>query len=362
MEKSFVSSNLTGLWHANVIVAVLTLFFTIFPLAIERDPGKAKVYFLISAIAVLFAVAARFKYREFNKNKHINPLLISVLIALYYINIMFFGIYVGILENPAGLAVSFMGFIIVALTLFTVSPLFHLCLTFSAMTAFIIFSVSLKPVYFSTFDIANVLLAAIIAIVFGWHINRYKVLLESERNKFHSQSVIDELTQLKNRRDFTQIFQRYLKNYRSSDDWLCLAIIDIDNFKDYNDYYGHPKGDECLRAVGKVLGEMNDEMNVYAARIGGEEFALLWFEKNQKGVKNVISHLYKAIKDLNIPHEKSKVTPNITVSTGVYVMRCGASDDMHSIYKYADIALYEAKKSGRNCAIVGGEVLDHYKI
>jgi diguanylate cyclase (GGDEF)-like protein len=187
-------------------------------------------------------------------------------------------------------------------------------------------------------------------------------MLEDERNNYFDQSTIDELTQLKNRRDFQQTFKRYLVNYRTSDNWLCIAILDIDFFKYYNDHYGHPKGDDCLRAVGGVLNSLKDSHDVYSARVGGEEFALLWFEAEASHVDAIISHLQGLIKELKIPHEKSKVLPYVSISIGVFVERCGTCDDTQIMYDMADKALYNAKEGGRNCAIVFGDEIEQYKI
>jgi diguanylate cyclase (GGDEF)-like protein len=176
--------------------------------------------------------------------------------------------------------------------------------------------------------------------------------LENERNSFYSLSTIDELTQLKNRRDFTQAFQRFLVNYRQSDNFLCIAIMDIDFFKNYNDHYGHPKGDECLRSVGNILNNLQNSMGIYAARVGGEEFALLWFEKDSANADNIPALVRQKMCELNIPHEKSTVAPYVTVSIGVQIVKCGVSDYTHTLYDLADKALYAAKNKGRNCAVV----------
>ena len=368
MDKSFVRTNLIGLRQANAVVTALTLCFSVFPIMVENDLKKASVYFIISAVALLLALVSRHKY---NKKEQASRLFISILIGLYYANIMFFGIYIGVLNNPVGVAASFMAFLVVALFLFTASPLFKLSLIISATFSFIVTTVSVKiPVYW-TFDIVNVLIAAIITLIFDWQINKFRISselnanrLEEERDIYQGQSMVDELTQLKNRRDFMQTFQRYLTNYRSSDDLLCIAIFDIDFFKNYNDFYGHPRGDECLTAVGKAINDIRENLNVYAARIGGEEFALLWFEKDQvqAGVENVILRLFKTIRGLEIPHEKSNIAEYITVSAGIYIMQCGESNDIRAVYEFADMALYEAKKSGRNCAIVKSKTIDSYKI
>lgn len=369
VENSFANNNLMGLRQANVIVAVLALCFSVFPIVIKRSWPAAGVYFAAFFVALLLAITAKHKYKQYKNGNQVKRLHINALIVLYYANVMFFGIYIGVFAYPEGSASSFLVFIVVALFLFHTSPLFNLCLTVTALTVFLICSALVKTPYFWTFDLTNGLLAAIIGLIFGWQINKYRISavlslikLENERNLYLNQSIIDELTQLKNRRDFTQTFQRYLTNYRSTDDWLCISFIDIDCFKNYNDSYGHQKGDECLRAIGKTLNYMKDNMNVYAARIGGEEFALLWFEKNQEGAKKVISHIHKSIKDLDIHHEKSSAAQYITVSTGVYMMQCGSSTDMHSIYEFADKALYIAKESGRNCTVITGDSFELYTI
>jgi diguanylate cyclase (GGDEF)-like protein len=157
-------------------------------------------------------------------------------------------------------------------------------------------------------------------------------------------------------------FQRYLTNFRSFDKWLCVAICDIDFFKNFNDQYGHPMGDTCLRSVAGVLNSLMDNMGVYAARVGGEEFALLWFEKNASHVDEVLIHIAERIKELQIKHEKSKVSNYVTISIGVYIEQCGVSSNTKMLYDLADKALYTAKGSGRNCAIVTGSGIEQYKI
>jgi diguanylate cyclase (GGDEF)-like protein len=103
-------------------------------------------------------------------------------------------------------------------------------------------------------------------------------------------------------------------------------------------------------------------LDVYAARVGGEEFALLWFENELSHVDVVVSRLLDLIKDLQIPHEKSKVAPNVSISMGVFIEQCGADTDTQTMYDMADKALYNAKEGGRNCAIISGSMIEQYKI
>jgi len=105
-----------------------------------------------------------------------------------------------------------------------------------------------------------------------------------------------------------------------------------------------------------------ESMGVYAARVGGEEFALLWFEQDASHAGQIVSHVTSSIIGLKIPHEKSRVAQFVTISIGVYVERCGSPTDAQTLYDMADKALYTAKGSGRNCAIISGESIEEYKI
>jgi len=253
----------------------------------------------------------------------------------------------------------FLVFLVTAPMLMFVTPAFNLLLTVSSLIVFMILNHLFVPFETRLINMQLIFPVAPIAIFFAWFVNMYRTLasfnaikVEDERNKYRAQSTIDELTQLGNRRDFEQRFQRYLTNYRMNENFLCLAIMDIDYFKNYNDHYGHPKGDECLRSIGLALAGAWDNSSIYAARIGGEEFAVLWFEKDKNNAKNVILQIQQRISALKIPHEKSNVSPYVTFSIGVHIEKCGECDSTQDIYNSADNALYEAKDGGRNGAVI----------
>ena len=362
--------NLYSLRQGNIVAAILASFFAFFPIVLDHDPKKALFYFLTSFLALLFALASKREIQRVNRQKgQINKQFVYIFTVLYYINIMTFGMFLGVWTNPDNFAVTFMIFLVCALSLFIFSPVFTLCLTVCAMAAFSIAVVFVKSPEIYVSDISNVLFAGAISTFMCWRISVLRLAamlnankLEGERNKYMDESTIDELTKLRNRRDFMHTFQRYLVNYRSSDDWLCIGMADIDFFKNYNDHYGHPKGDDCLRAIGTAFNRLKETMGVYCARVGGEEFAMLWFEKDASHVDAVVKRIEKLIKTLKIPHEKSSVSEYVTMSVGVYVERCGASEDTQELYNLADQSLYTAKESGRNCAIIRGRDITQYQI
>ena len=364
MGKLFIG-NLYGLRQMNTIVAIFVSAFSLVPVFTERNFIKMGVCLVAAFIAAIVAYIANYKMqRTIPTNRFVYFLTI-----IFYTNLMMLGVYLCVLSAPEQLATLYLCFLICSLLMLINPPIFNLLLTIGAIVIFVIAgAIFKKPAIFIN-DLINTFIAGIISLYFGWQITKLRLglelsttLLEEERNKYLDQSTIDELTQLSNRRDFMNTFQRYLTNYRSFDTWLCISISDIDFFKNYNDHYGHPQGDVCLRAVGGAFNKLKESMGVYTARVGGEEFAMLWFEKDAANVDPVINKITELIRDLKIPHEKSKIGDYVTMSVGVYVERCGASSDVQTLYDLADKALYRAKGSGRNCAIITGREIEEYKI
>jgi len=364
MGKIFIR-NLNSLRQVNTIAAVLAGFYSIVPLVFYKDVGKAGIYLATAVVALALSLFTNYKMQ----GALVSNRLIYILTTIYYANLILFGLYLGVWASPGQFAVTFMCIMICALALLVNPPLFNLCLTLVAMSIFATTAIILKPHHLWVPDLCNLIFAGYISLFLNWQVTKLRLglelsanMLEDERNKYFDQSVIDELTQLRNRRDFMQTFQRYMSNYRNTDDWLCVAIADIDYFKNYNDHYGHPKGDDCLRGVGRVFNNLKDNLGVYTARVGGEEFALLWFEENITAIDTVVYEIMKSMSELQIPHEKSKVWPYVTLSIGIYVERCGSSNDTQTLYDMADKALYTAKNNGRNRAVINGAELKQYEI
>jgi len=363
MNKMF-SANLLNLSRMSTIVAVVCVCFTVFPVFYEQQFIKAGVYLLSALISFILSRYSNYLMQQIN----VNDKVIYLLIILFFSNIIIFCVHMDIWSQPVLTPPIFPIFLICSLLMFVISPLVNIIMILSAVSIYIIsdilFMTNTSMIYYSV----NAFAAALISIYFNWQIAKLRIglelstsMLEEEKNKYFDQSTIDELTQLKNRRDFMHHFHRYISNYRTSDYWLCIAIADIDYFKFYNDHYGHPQGDTCLRSIGEILNKIKDDLGIYTARVGGEEFAALWFEKDVTNVDNVIYQWIHMIKELKIPHEKSKVSDYVSMSIGVYISKCGSHNDVQVLYDLADKELYAAKGS-RNCAVISGDGIKQYKI
>ena len=151
----------------------------------------------------------------------------------------------------------------------------------------------------------------------------------------------DHLTGLANRRRFERQLEREVGRVQRFEHPFSLLMIDIDSFKNVNDTFGHDAGDEAIRRISKVLCEGTRGIDL-AARIGGEEFAVLLVETNKEGGFEVAERLRAAIKALEIPR-----AGRVTASFGVAECPTDAQTAAE-ILKAADIALYEAKRNGRD--------------
>src|SRR5690606_14073602 len=160
-------------------------------------------------------------------------------------------------------------------------------------------------------------------------------------------SQYDELAKISNRRTFDETLEVYFERARREDTALAILFIDVDFFKNYNDFYGHQKGDDVISTIARTIKNAIRHMD-FVARYGGEEFVVLLPETDAHGAYAVASNIFKAIDRLEIPHEKSHISDQITISLGITVYRSEENLDKDSLLQIADQALYRANQLGRN--------------
>ena len=159
---------------------------------------------------------------------------------------------------------------------------------------------------------------------------------------------VDALTSICNRREFDmRLLTEWQRSARAGLQ-LALLMIDIDKFKEYNDNYGHLRGDDCLTRVAQTLSSCMQRSSDTLARYGGEEFVALLPESDLEGAMDVAQQCLSAIRDAAIPHASSPVKPYLTISIGVAAIKPEHGTTMTLLVEKADIALYEAKKNGRD--------------
>lgn len=162
----------------------------------------------------------------------------------------------------------------------------------------------------------------------------------------------DEMTQLFNRRSFDRILGVEWSRHFLSASPISLLFMDVDYFKQYNDTYGHEKGDQCLIEIASVLKMNAKRANDYAVRYGGEEFAMILPNTSLSDAKKIAEHIHRDLHELGLEHERSDICPYVTLSIGIATAIPKENEICRVLFQKADQALYRAKESGRNCTII----------
>jgi len=160
--------------------------------------------------------------------------------------------------------------------------------------------------------------------------------------------MLDPLRGIPNRRRFDEIFELEWKRAERDATFLALIMIDIDFFKNFNDQYGHQIGDECLIQVAQTLVHSVHRPGDCLARYGGEEFACILPGTDIQGALRVAENMREEIEGLQIPHDRSSVSPYVTISLGAASILPARMNWPEKLLTGADHALYQAKDEGRN--------------
>ena len=176
-----------------------------------------------------------------------------------------------------------------------------------------------------------------------------ELALSEARARLEAMAGTDALTGLANRRRFDEAMALEWTRALREGTALSLAIVDVDRFKAYNDRSGHAAGDACLRSLARALADAGRRPSDLAARLGGEEFALLLPTTKPAGAYAIAELLRTLVEDQGHPHpEGGVVTVSIGFATAWPGPEGGGPETLEALYAEADAALYAAKRAGRN--------------
>ena len=166
----------------------------------------------------------------------------------------------------------------------------------------------------------------------------------------------DALTGLSNRRGLDRKVSVLWPFCARNNGNVGVIEIDIDFFKKYNDKFGHPAGDRCLKQIADIIQDSATRGTDIVARTGGEEFMVFVHEMNEDEIVKLALKIRSAIDEACIPHAYYGVSKYVTVSMGVAIVNPGMNNSFEQLYEEADRALYEAKNSGRHCVAYNGKI------
>lgn len=186
-----------------------------------------------------------------------------------------------------------------------------------------------------------------LSLLLAYRIN----LLKKQNSSLTLLSATDALTNLYNRRHFEERIPVEINRAKRDNKIFAFTLLDIDNFKKYNDTYGHQDGDKVLKDVAKALQDSFKRSHDIIFRLGGEEFGVIYSAKSVEEINFLVDKARKKIESLEIEHKLNLPKKVVTASFGLGILclkECNADTDVNKLYKSVDELLYKAKDSGRN--------------
>lgn len=329
-----------------------------------RESPHFVLDFIYSILSLIVVGAALFLFWAFSRFRNLRAFFYPAACTIVFFTIvltssLMIGVSNVVLQNQAMVLVAFLymlGFILSG-----IKPLHMLWIgSFAAIvTLFFLYFLNIP------YDLLMIGRTFIGSLLLGFSIS---VMLNSKEQRIFIKSKIseidekilrlqasellhlsqhDELTNVSNRRTFEEMFTHYYNLACKESTSLSVLFIDIDYFKNYNDFYGHQMGDQVISEVAKTIKSSIRHMD-FIARYGGEEFVVLLPETSAQGAYAVATNIYRAIDRLMIVHEKSLVSNHVTISLGITVFNGNPKISQDFLIQTADKALYRAKQLGRN--------------
>jgi len=211
----------------------------------------------------------------------------------------------------------------------------------------IIYSPHYQPWYSYPINIALIAAGIIICFLVSC-IVQCKFELKHIKVHFNDMAITDPLTNTYNRRYVDENIDRLVKSVTRSNSVLAVMMADLDFFKNYNEAYGHNKGDKCLISIANIISQNLKRDNDFVARYGSEEFVIVMPNTDETGARMIADRLLEKVRDSQIPHEKSDISNRVTISIGITTGGRNYSCTGDDFINKANEALKKSKESGRN--------------
>ncbi|HWP21212.1 MAG TPA: diguanylate cyclase [Candidatus Cryosericum sp.] len=356
-------ANLRTLKRISVISLLITVPLTLtFSFFLHQRIGA-----LISAITFAFMMGVFFLCRSMlsgalqKKTRAANWLVLLVSLSVYAL-----GIYSGVGANKGELSVVAIWLFLLVQICFDLPPLQNALTVLSCAALFAVLTCLTKPAPKCYYDVLYAYCSIVVGLYVSHHQTRLALdniiakncLTEANFALYHT-CTTDELTGLSNRRMVFERFDAVLERCVADGLDVACVVLDIDDYKQFNDTYGHPEGDALLKRIGQTLSAYGLEHGIDIGRIGGEEFLAVWAESSRTNCISVADDLRAAIERMGIPHRTASDHPIVTFSVGLCMLPPASA---RRAYFFADKALYRAKDAGKNCCCLYDAETGEYQL
>ena len=347
---------------AQIAATSLSLLAVFLELVVVRPPHTAELPFLaVFAVGLPLTIAASAVYLRVNQSLRWLPVVSSGVIlgafaATFYLEAVYAQLGLEYRYQTTTFVLIF-AFLLLGLRYFQAHVLAFVGLAGLVTTYWLI---ELPAALFAQ-KLYNYIAVATLASTAGYlqeYIVRSNFL---DRGIRRHQALHDGLTGLLNRHGLDVHSDKTWRHARRHRTVVAVAVFDIDWFKPYNDELGHPAGDACLSRVGACLLQHTRRPLDSAARLGGEEFAVVWYEVNEQSAMKLANRFRMAVEALRIEHP-APCAEYVTVSGGVTVLAPASGRSLNAAILAADTALYEAKRNGRNRVHLAADVVREWPV
>lgn len=323
---------MSGLFPLMTIILACYLALSIaLPSLSQYTPVYLAYFIVLILMSVFFEIKGRW-----------DILCTKLLIGLFFVQIYSFVTLIGTVFGPDTPAVMFIVFLL-TMPMLIIAPVHHTyALLSAALVVFSITAARFKIPLYTQMDMIHGITCLVLGFFLSQRILESRISLLASNEQLNRLSKYDALTEIPNRRGLDE----YLQQVYHACEALTLAMIDVDNFKGYNDTLGHQSGDTALKAVAKTIQRHTAESGYFAARYGGEEFILIGTGRSAANLETLLETIRADICSQKVLCQ-SHSTDCLTVSIGFASKKPG--EEFGSLFKRADDALYLAKGAGKNC-------------
>ncbi len=315
-----------------LLTLAVFLFFLVFNLTATGLYANAA----LDLFGLLFVLFILYTHKKTN-NLEITATLVLINVALSSLAIIY------VAEKDYGIVMWSIFFPVFALFLKGKKTGLAYSLAYYIILLGYLFSVTDIDISMHYFVEIVAVLTILLAVIYYYEYSRFAAY-----TLLKAASIEDPLTGLYNRRHFNRVFEQEINRCRRSNSPFAFFIMDIDNFKQYNDFYGHIMGDETLQRVSQIIKDSMRRGSDHAFRLGGEEFGGILTGTGSEDYSSLVEKMRCAIESLAMPHEPNVPHGIVTASFGTTTVTDLVTVEPMTVYKLADNALYSAKEQGRN--------------
>lgn len=335
-----------------ILVGIILLLILI-PLDIGYLEGEVLQFYLISRVWItipILVIALLFTFREsFRRYFSVFSFCIITFIGLT-VNISV------IYSQKVGLYAPYEGAMLLIMVAFFLGGMYFRqslsCIIIIALSYLLLSEIFLPPERYQLHRYFFIFATCLIGGVSAYTLEYQVRISFLQRGALKWLAKTDPLTGLYNRGALNQKLTHLTEYAYREKKAITLMLVDVDFFKNFNDFYGHIRGDDCLKKVATALVKNCQRPLDFCGRYGGEEFLLMWFDAAPNEAKTFAEKTKGSIDQLQEAHERSSISQQVTISGGMITGIPTHPDQAEAILHQADQCLYRAKESGRNRIII----------